>query len=92
MTNKQLPVFTKLMMICSSIILIFLVIGAIISPFVSQKMSNTNYGLSDPVQMYLFENSLSERGIPFDKISDTTISVPQKWTDEADRVFQNYNN
>lgn len=92
MSKKRLPIFTKFMFLCSSIILVFLLMGIFISPSIKQKMKNTNYGFSDFSQISSFENILSEEGIPFDRISNTVISVPEKWTADADIIFQSYIN
>lgn len=91
MSKNKFPIFTKFMFFCSSIILLFLLIGFVISLSIKPKMKNTNYGFSDPVQISLFENSLYEEGIPFDRISNTVISVPENWTTDADIIFQKYN-
>lgn len=89
MFKKSFPIFTKFMFLCSSIILSVFLIGFIISPFLSKKMENSNYCLSDCTEMSFFENNLSSKGVPYKKISDTVISVPKEWTAVADDFFIN---
>ena len=88
---KKLPIFTKLMFVCSSIILVLLLIGFIIFPFISGKMENSNYCLTDFSEMSSFEDSLIDKGVPYEKISDTVINVPKEWSAVADDLFQDYN-
>lgn len=52
-------------------------------------MENSNYCLSDCTEMSFFENNLSNKGVPYKKISDTVISVPKEWTAVADDFFIN---
>lgn len=91
MFKNKFPIFTKLMFLCSSIILLFLLIGFLVSLSIKPRMKNTNYGFSDSVQLSSFENSLSEEGIPFARISNTVICVSEEWTTDADIIFQKYN-
>lgn len=89
MFKKSFPIFTKFIFLCSSIILSVFLIGFIIFPFLSKKMENSNYCLSDCTEMSFFENNLSNKGVPYKKISDTVISVPKEWTAVADDFFIN---
>lgn len=90
MFKKPFPIFTKIMLTCSSIIVVFLLIGFIASPLISEKMTNSNYCLSDFSEMSSFENSLIDEGVPYKKMSDTVISVPKEWAVVADIHFQDY--
>lgn len=54
-------------------------------------MENSNYCLSDFSEMSSFEDSLIDKGVPYEKISDTVINVPKEWSAVADDLFQDYN-
>lgn len=77
---------TNIMFWISSTFLIMCVAGAI-ALGVSDKMKSNNYLFSEKSDMQLFEKLLEEKNIPYEVISDTTISIPEDWSDLGDKVY-----
>lgn len=83
-------VITKIMFGLSSIFLVIVIIGFLVSPIVAKNMKNNNYMFSDTSESIMFEQMLNENKIPFKKISSNVFSVDPEWENEADKVYQTF--
>lgn len=66
------------------------IIGIVMTPYVSEKMKDTNYLFSDSTDIELFETALENKNIPYKVLSDTTISISEDWNDLAAEVYKEY--
>lgn len=66
------------------------IIGIVMTPYVSERMKDTNYLFSDSADIELFETALENKNIPYKVLSDTTISISEDWNDLAAEVYKEY--
>lgn len=81
---------TKIMFGLSSIFLVIVIIGFLVSPSLIKNMRNSNYMFSDSSESIIFEQKLNENEIPFERISSNVFSVKPDWENEADNVYQTF--
>lgn len=79
---------TKMMFGLSSVFLVIVIIGFLVSPILLKNTKNSNYMFSDSSDSIIFEQKLNENEIPFEKVSSNVFSVKPDWKNEADNVYQ----
>ncbi len=72
-------------------LLAFLVVGILVMSGIQEKMSDKNYLISFPDEQAAFEEQLSEKDIPYQRISQTAFAVEEEYSEEADDIFKTIN-
>lgn len=78
---------TNIMFWLSGIFITVLIIGMLSAPFITRKMKDNTYSFSDRADIQLFEKALDDKDIPYNILSDTTISIPADWKDAGEEVY-----
>lgn len=81
---------TKIMFGASSILLVIVIVGFLVSPIAAKNMKNNIYAFSDTSESIIFEQMLNENKIPCKKISSNVFSIEPEWENEADNIYKTY--
>ncbi len=72
-------------------LLAFWVVGILVMSGIQEKMSDKNYLISSPDEQAAFEEQLSEKDIPYQRVSQTAFAVEEEYSEEADDIFKTIN-
>ncbi|MDO4322898.1 MAG: hypothetical protein Q4C61_10265 [Lachnospiraceae bacterium] len=81
---------TNFMFWISSVFLVIVMAGMIMSFHVSKQTEYHNYLFSDASDIVRFAEVLEENEIPCRVVSDTVIAVSPKWAAESEKLYQEY--